>query len=129
MQMEALQYQRMMEEQSEYDREDLQKVAQTVQDLQAEIEGYKMKLKDQLLVDEIRDHMCLSCSKEHGSIISRSKSLSGFEDEKTYISKRLRKLRQKLHEFSNNSKHVPFPKLSDDKEGSFDDRERERACV
>lgn len=127
MQMEALQYQRMMEEQSEYDREDLQKVAQTVQDLQAEIEGYKMKLKDQLLVDEIRDHMCLSCSKEHGSIISRSKSLSGFEDEKTYISKRLRKLRQKLHEFSNNSKHVPLPKLSDDKEGSFDDRDREHA--
>ncbi|CAN6297440.1 unnamed protein product [Urochloa humidicola] len=60
MQMEALQYQRMMEEQSEYDREDLQKMAQTIQNLQAEIEGYKMKLKDQLLVDEIRDHMLLS---------------------------------------------------------------------
>ncbi|CAL4936487.1 unnamed protein product [Urochloa decumbens] len=114
MQMEALQYQRMMEEQSEYDREDLQKMAQTVQNLQAEIEGYKMKLKDQLLVDEIRDHMRLS-------------SLSGFEDEKTYISKRLRKLRQKLHEFSNNSKHAPLPKLSDDKEHPFDDRNSEDA--
>ncbi|CAL4919561.1 unnamed protein product [Urochloa decumbens] len=114
MQMEALQYQRMMEEQSEYDREDLQKMAQTVQNLQVEIEGYKMKLKDQLLVDEIRDHMRLS-------------SLSGFEDEKTYISKRLRKLRQMLHEFSNNSKHAPLPKLSDDKEDPFDDRNSEDA--
>ncbi|CAN6286513.1 unnamed protein product [Urochloa humidicola] len=114
MQMEALQYQRMMEEQSEYDREDVQKMAQTVQNLQAEIEGYKMKLKDQLLVDEIRDHMRLS-------------SLSGFEDEKTYISKRLRKLRQKLHKFSNNSKHAPLPKLIDDKEDPFDDRNSEDA--
>lgn len=128
MQMEAFQYQRMMEEQIEYDREDHQKMVQTVQDLQAEIEGYKMKLKDQLLVDEIRDHMCLSCPKEHGSIIiSRTKSFSGFEDERMYISKRLRKLRQKLHEFSNNSKHVPFPKLFDDKEGLFDDSDREDA--
>ncbi|CAL4944888.1 unnamed protein product [Urochloa decumbens] len=115
MQMEALQYQRMMEEQSEYDREDLQKMAQTVQNLQAENEGYKMKLKDQLLVDEIRDHMRLS-------------SLSGFEDEKMYISKRLRKLRQKLHEFSNNSKHAPLTNnLSDDREDPFDDRNSEDA--
>jgi len=128
MQMEALQYQRMMEEQSEYDREDLQKMAQTVQTLQAEIEGYKIKLKDQLPVDEIRNHMRLSCPKEHGTSISRVKSLSGFEDEKTYISKRLRNLRQKLHEFSNNSKLVPSPKLSDDKEGSVDDRNNEDAC-
>ncbi|RLN40432.1 putative myosin-binding protein 6 [Panicum miliaceum] len=128
MQMEALQYQGMMEEQSEYDREDLQKMAQTVQKLQAEIEGYKIKLKDQLLVDEIRDHMRLSYPKEHGSGISRIKSLSGFEDEKTYISKRLRNLRQKLLDFSNNSKLVPFPKLSDDKEGSVDDRNSEDAC-
>jgi hypothetical protein len=120
MQMEALQYQRMMEEQSEYDREDLQKMTGVVQNLQAEIEGYKIKLKDQLLVNEIRDHMSLS--EQAGSSISRIKSLACFEDEKTYISKRLRKLRQKLHEFSNNSKHVPVQKLSDDKEDPVDDR-------
>ncbi|EER93280.1 probable myosin-binding protein 5 [Sorghum bicolor] len=120
MQMEALQYQRMMEEQSEYDREDLQKMTGVVQNLQAEIEGYKIKLKDQLLVNEICDHMSLS--EQAGSSISRIKSLACFEDEKTYISKRLRKLRQKLHEFSNNSKHVPVQKLSDDKEDPVDDR-------
>ncbi|KAJ1293190.1 hypothetical protein BS78_01G049100 [Paspalum vaginatum] len=124
MQMEALQYQRMMEEQSEYDREDLEKMAAMVQNLQAEIEGYKTKLRDQSLVDEIRDHMRLTRPKEHGSSISRTKSLSGFEDEKTYISKRLRKLRQKLHEFSNNSR---LPELSDDREGSVGDRNSEEA--
>uniref|UniRef100_A0A0A9GX99 GTD-binding domain-containing protein n=1 Tax=Arundo donax TaxID=35708 RepID=A0A0A9GX99_ARUDO len=122
MQMEALQYQRMMEEQSEYDREDFQKMAEMVQNLQAEIEGYKKKLKDQLLISEIRDHMRLSSPKEHESSISRTtKSLSGFEDEKAYISERLRKLRQKLHQFSNNSKNIPLPKHIDDKENSVDD--------
>ncbi|CAD6215001.1 unnamed protein product [Miscanthus lutarioriparius] len=123
MQMEALQYQRMMEEQSEYDRDDLQKMIGIVQNLQSEIEGYKIKLKDQLLVNEIRDQMHLSCPNEHaGSSISRIKSLACFEDEKTYIAKRLRKLRQKLHEFSNNSKHVPVQKLSDGKEDPVDVR-------
>ncbi|XP_062214310.1 probable myosin-binding protein 5 isoform X2 [Phragmites australis] len=122
MQMEALQYKRMMEEQSEYDREDLQKMSETVQTLQAETESYKTKLRDQLLVDEIRDHMRLSCPREHESSISRTtKSLSGFEDEKAYISKRLRKLRQKLHQFSNNSNHISLPKPSDYKENSVDD--------
>jgi hypothetical protein len=33
--------------------------------------------------------------------------LAGFEDEKTYIAKRLRELRRKLREFSNNSRRVP----------------------
>ncbi|KAF8710083.1 hypothetical protein HU200_029812 [Digitaria exilis] len=127
LQMESLQYQRMMEEQSEYDREGLQKMTETVQNLLVEIESYKTKLKDQLLADEIRDHMRLSCLKEHGSRISRTKSLSCFEDEKTYISKRLRRLRQKLHEFSNNSKHSPFPELTGDKEDSVDDRNSEDA--
>ncbi|XP_062212701.1 probable myosin-binding protein 5 isoform X2 [Phragmites australis] len=121
MQMEAQQYQRMMEEQSEYDREDHQKMAEMVRTLQAEVESYKMKLRDQLLVDEIRDHMRLSCLKEHeSSIPGTTKSLSGFEDEKAYISKRLRKLRQKLQEFSNNSNHIPLPD-SDDKQDSVDD--------
>ncbi|WVZ60887.1 hypothetical protein U9M48_010847 [Paspalum notatum var. saurae] len=135
MQMEVLQYQRMMEEQSEYDREDLQKMAGMVQNLQAEIEGYKTKLRDQSLVDEIRDQMRLTFPKEHGwstsrPSMSRTKSLSCFEDEKTYISKRLRKLRQKLHEFSNNSReqHAPSPELGDeDRESSVDDRNSEDA--
>ncbi|CAD6207081.1 unnamed protein product [Miscanthus lutarioriparius] len=128
MQMEALQYQRMMEEQNEYDREDLQKMTGIVQNLQAEIEGYRMKLKDQLLVNEIRDQMRLSCQKEHaGSSISGIKSLACFEDEKTYIAKCLRKLRQKLHEFSNNSKHVPVQKVSDGKEDPVDDRNSDDA--
>lgn len=123
MQMEALQYQRMMEEQIEYDGEDLLKMSGIVQNLHAEIEGYKIRLKDQLLVNEIRDHMHLSCPKEHaGSSISRIKSLACFEEEKTYIAKRLRKLRQKLHEFSNNSEHVSVQKLSDGKEDSVGDR-------
>jgi hypothetical protein len=119
MQMEALQYQRMMEEQSEYDREDLQKMTVIVRNLQAEIEGYKIKLKDQLLVNEIRDQMRLS--EQAGSSICRINSLACFE-EKTYIAKCLRKLRHKLHEFSNNSKHVPVQKLSDGKEDPVDVR-------
>ncbi|KAL6638051.1 hypothetical protein ACP70R_025623 [Stipagrostis hirtigluma subsp. patula] len=113
MQMEAFQYQRMMEEQSEFDRENLQKMAEMVQELRAEIQSYKVKLRDQLLVDEIRDHMRLPYLKEHEpSTSTTAKSLSGFEDEKTYISKCLRKLRKKLHQFSNNS--IPSTEPSDD---------------
>jgi hypothetical protein len=116
-QMEALQYQRMVEEQSEYDREDLQRMTEMVSTLQTEIESYKVKLRDQLLVEEIRDHMRLSRPKEHESSISRATvPLSCFEDEKAYISKRLKKLKQKLYHFSNNSKHTPFSKLGDDDE-------------
>ncbi|KAL6894262.1 hypothetical protein ACP4OV_008360 [Aristida adscensionis] len=110
MQMEALQYQRMMEEQSEFDRENLQKMAEMVRELQAEIQSYKVKLRDQFLADEIRDHMRLSCARKHEPINSRmAKSLSGFEDEKAYISKCLRKLRQRLHQFSNNGFQIPSP--------------------
>ncbi|XP_006650738.1 probable myosin-binding protein 6 [Oryza brachyantha] len=120
MQMEALQYQRMMEEQRDYDHEDLQKMAAMVQELEAEIEGYKTKLRDQLLVTEIRDAMHLSCSEECEPSMSRtSQSLSFFEDEKAHISKHLRKLRQKLHQFSNNSMFIDESK-PDDKEDKFD---------
>uniref|UniRef100_A0A0E0KK90 GTD-binding domain-containing protein n=1 Tax=Oryza punctata TaxID=4537 RepID=A0A0E0KK90_ORYPU len=120
MQMETLQYQRMMEEQSQYDREDLQKMAAIVQELEAEIEGYKTKLRDQSLVTEIRDAMRISCSEECETSMSRAaRSLSFFEDEKVYISKHLKKLRQKLHQFSNNGKFIDPTKI-DDKEDTFD---------
>uniref|UniRef100_A0A0D9ZEH2 GTD-binding domain-containing protein n=1 Tax=Oryza glumipatula TaxID=40148 RepID=A0A0D9ZEH2_9ORYZ len=120
MQMETLQYQRMMEEQSQYDREDLQKMAAMVQELEAEIEGYKTKLRDQSLVNEIRDAMRISRSEECETSMSRTaRSLSLFEDEKAYISKHLKKLRQKLHQFSNNGKFID-PKKIDDKEDTFD---------
>lgn len=119
-QMEALQYQRMMEEQSEYDREDLQKMTDIVQKLETEIESYKIKLRNQLLVNEIRDQMHLSCSKKCEPSISRTtEPLCGFEDEKAYISKHLRKLKKKLHQFSNNSQFVEASKLTD-KEGAVD---------
>ncbi|KAF0926414.1 hypothetical protein E2562_024136 [Oryza meyeriana var. granulata] len=120
MQMEAMQYQRMMEKQSQYDREDLQKMAAMVQELEAKIKSYKIKLRDQLLVTEICDVMRLSCSEECEPSMSRTaQSLSIFEDEKAYISKHLKKLRQKLHQFSNNSKFIDASK-PDNKEDTFD---------
>uniref|UniRef100_A0A0D9W074 GTD-binding domain-containing protein n=2 Tax=Leersia perrieri TaxID=77586 RepID=A0A0D9W074_9ORYZ len=120
LQMESLQYQRVMEEQSQYDRDDLQKMAAMVQELEAEIESYKNKLRDHLLVTEIRDAMQLSCSEECEPSMSRTaRSLSLFEDEKAYIAKQLKKLRHKLHQFSNNSKFIDAAKI-EDKEDKFD---------
>ncbi|KAL5210268.1 hypothetical protein ABZP36_005891 [Zizania latifolia] len=115
MQMEALQYQRMMGEQREYDHEDLHKMAAMVEELGAELDSYKAKLRDQVLVSEIRDAMRLPCSAEREPGTSRAAaSLSLFEDEKAYISKHLRKLRQKLIKFSNNSMFIDASELDDE---------------
>ncbi|XP_058105569.1 myosin-binding protein 1-like [Magnolia sinica] len=60
MQMEALHYQRMMEEQAEYDQEALQKSndllsekEKEIQDLEAELENYRKGLLDELMGEKI----------------------------------------------------------------------------
>ncbi|OVA05299.1 Zein-binding domain [Macleaya cordata] len=98
--MEALQYLRMMEEQAEYDVEALQKAndllaerEKEMQDLEAELEMYRQKFPDELMVDEIQDSWCdlnggdvqvdsdLSCSNlPYNSLLSnKSEGTKKFE--------------------------------------------------
>ncbi|XP_020104575.1 probable myosin-binding protein 4 isoform X2 [Ananas comosus] len=60
MQMEALQYLRMMEEQAEYDQEAIQKLndvlterEKDILDLEAELESYKKRFGDEMLEDKV----------------------------------------------------------------------------
>ncbi|ONK67377.1 uncharacterized protein A4U43_C06F19540 [Asparagus officinalis] len=97
MQMEALQYQRMMEEQSEYDQEAIQKLNELLvrrenemREIEAEVESYRKWFGDKLVAD---------------TDIS-SNPLFDFEDEKAYISDCLKKLERKLYMLSTNRMHV-----------------------
>ncbi|XP_078441841.1 myosin-binding protein, putative (Protein of unknown function, DUF593) [Wolffia australiana] len=87
MHMEALQYQRMMEEQSEYDQEALQKKEQDIKDLKEEIERYKRLLGDESNAPELKNEefneMCEALA-------------SDFADEKKYISEWLKRLEKSL---------------------------------
>lgn len=79
MQMEALQYQRMMEEQSEYDQEALQllnelmnKLEREKQELEKELEIYQKKVLDYEAKEKIR----VMSRIKYGSIRSRNSSAS-----------------------------------------------------
>lgn len=132
MQMEALQYQRMMDEQSEYDQEAFQKLNElltqrekAIQDLEAEVEGYRKRFGDELVAKSVLRSPGDSLETEYGAPITTLKkktkdfsesqprksdisvdSSLDFEDEKTYIATRLKKLEEKLHIFSDNVMHV-----------------------
>ncbi|KAJ6384308.1 hypothetical protein OIU78_027586 [Salix suchowensis] len=103
--MEALQYLRMMEEQSEYDMEALQKKndlltekEKEVQDLEEDLEFYRSKFPDEsILQTPIPDR------KETGdkNIVTVNSSLLEFEDERSYITQSLKKLKRKLFLLSN----------------------------
>ncbi|KAJ3669864.1 hypothetical protein LUZ60_010188 [Juncus effusus] len=111
MQMEALQYQRMVEEQAEYDQEALQRCHEiisqkdrTIQELEIELVAYRDRV--------VNDQSDLS--------------LLGFEEQKAYISDRLSDLEEKLHIFSNNSSFFETTKLDsieEEEEGEEEERE------
>lgn len=83
MQMEALHYQRMMEEQSEYDQEALQVLNELMmkrekekQELEEELELYHEKV----LMYEVRERSKKTASKEKGSRNGTASALSSSED-------------------------------------------------
>uniref|UniRef100_A0A0A8YTW6 GTD-binding domain-containing protein n=1 Tax=Arundo donax TaxID=35708 RepID=A0A0A8YTW6_ARUDO len=111
MQMEASHYQRMMEEQAEYDNEALAKAnellaerEQQIEELEAELEIYrrqsgggpiqtqanKVPFKEENIETALHGESCPF-------------SLMSFEEERAYIAYCLRKLEQKLQSYSNNT--------------------------
>ncbi|KAE8684195.1 Mutator-like transposase isoform 1 [Hibiscus syriacus] len=75
LQMEALQHLRMMEEQAEYDMEALQNTndlladkEKEIQDLEAELEFYRMKFPDELMPDDTEDHSEATGIEENASL-------------------------------------------------------------
>ncbi|XP_019441928.1 PREDICTED: myosin-binding protein 3-like isoform X2 [Lupinus angustifolius] len=134
LQMETLQYLRMMEEQAEYDNDELDKVndlltekEKEIQDLEAELEFYRLNLTDDHAVHNMPEE---SCDSKGGSVteknvgahnstdtlnivsdlkfpevseVSNEAVPSGtssleFEEEKQYISECLKNLEKKLHQ-------------------------------
>ncbi|XP_072951173.1 myosin-binding protein 1-like [Typha angustifolia] len=134
MQMEALHYQRMMEEQAEYDHEAMQKCNEILaqrdkelQELEAELEKYRLQFRGELLAVkpsevrkldptlELQVPVALEMlPKDYGSSESSllKRSLESFDDEKAYILNCLKKLEQKLHIFSNNGALFDASKFS-----------------
>ncbi|KAL8166434.1 hypothetical protein V2J09_007933 [Rumex salicifolius] len=99
LQMEALHDIRMMEDQAEYDVEALDRANEVlaekekeIQDLEAELDYYRLKYPDD---DE------LMLDNEELILHQNQSSWLGFEDERLYISQRLSNLEKKLHLFSN----------------------------
>nr|ABM68547.1 IFA binding protein [Lilium longiflorum] len=127
MQMEAWQYQRMMEEQAEYDQEALEKLndilaerEKDIQDLEAEIDNYRKRFGEEALGDLIERDLSRnstpratrsssrqnSCrTMEPGYTPSRflKDSLMDIEDEKAYMLQCLKRLEKKLQMFSGDS--------------------------
>ncbi|KAL6845246.1 hypothetical protein ACP4OV_024741 [Aristida adscensionis] len=113
MQMEASHYQRMMEEQAEYDGEALAKAnellaerEQQIEELEAELENCRRQFggvptETRAYKEENTDKALL----EEGSPRDPN-SLVTFEEEREYIASCLRKLEQKLQSYSNNSASV-----------------------
>lgn len=125
MQMEALHYQRMMEEQAEYDSDALAKAnellaqrEQQIEELEAELENYRMqfaggpteKQSNQVSFNEenIAETLLDETGLEAPAITTPSgiNSLVSFEEERAYIVDCLTKLEQKLQSYSNNSTNI-----------------------
>ncbi|XP_072980848.1 probable myosin-binding protein 4 [Typha angustifolia] len=137
MQMEALQYLRMMEEQAEYDQEAIQKLndalterEKDILDLEAELESCKKRFEDKpseekpieaLCGSEVPDGFTSGIEKTGDQTNTVSKYLNGlgimkdplldFEDEKAYISEYLRTLEKRLQLFSSNVVHADGSRL------------------
>ncbi|XP_048532175.1 myosin-binding protein 3-like [Triticum urartu] len=114
MRTEAAQYRRVMEEQSAYDRDEAERLAGVVRELEAEVEGYKARLRDHEIVGEIRDHMrllpCQTDGETGGVPVSgpAGEEFSGDteDDENARAWKQLRGLTDRLHRLSNNSSGI-----------------------
>ncbi|XP_027904586.1 probable myosin-binding protein 5 [Vigna unguiculata] len=103
-QMEALQYQRMMEEQAEYDEEALQASTEEVQALQAELEVYKkqygclaegvissLRNSSSFRFNEGNDNQVASSQTENGGI-RHSESVKAFKAERAHLLGRIKKV-------------------------------------
>ncbi|KAM3261171.1 hypothetical protein ACQJBY_052061 [Aegilops geniculata] len=113
MRTEAAQYRRVMEEQSAYDRDDAERLAGVVRELEAEVEGYKTRLRDQEIVGEIRDHMrllpCQTQGETGGVSGPAGEEFSGGgseDDDNARAWKQLRGLTDRLRRLSNNSSEI-----------------------
>ncbi|XP_068650276.1 myosin-binding protein 3-like [Aristolochia californica] len=128
-QMEALQYQRMMEEQTEYDQEDLEKANEILaqkdkelQDLKGELECYRRRFEEDSVEEKILEPMnncheslfpsdspLMENTEKENEDSDRNEItwnfLHDFEDEKLHISKCLKRLEEKLNLFSNHGIH------------------------
>ncbi|CAN1176666.1 Myosin-binding protein 1 [Linum perenne] len=120
-QMEAQQCLRVMEDQAEYDMEALQKMndllvekEKEIQDLEADLEFYRntfhpdVENAADIRVDRVEE----ASGVEDRSLSEVNKSMLELEDERSYISTRLKKLEEKLHMFSNGGDGVEMEKPS-----------------
>ncbi|OQU87640.1 hypothetical protein SORBI_3003G313400 [Sorghum bicolor] len=132
MQMEASHYQRMMEEQAEYDSEALAKTnellaerEQQIEELEIELENYRRQYGGGAIEErgnqaafkqENRDTAMLDVGDLEDPLKQGINSLVSLEEERAYIASGLRKLEQKLQFYSNNSVSVdlPSPDVKDD---------------
>ena len=136
MQMEALQYLRMMEEQTEYDQEALQKLNdllcdrdKEIQDLEAIVDTYRKQFGGEPLISRVLEsqfdceereyteytpvstpRFMRSRGREIGKTLMRNTMLD-FEDEKAYISDCLKRLEIKLKLCSDTGPYALGPEL------------------
>ncbi|KAL4309300.1 hypothetical protein GQ457_01G051570 [Hibiscus cannabinus] len=144
LQMETLHYLRMMDEQADHDGDALDKAndllaekEKEIQDLEAELEFYRLNITDEALmgilpegsIDLISGNVSMesvstSSIKDDNPVIKSA--WSQFEDEKLYISERLRDLERKVIRFVH---HGTSPQISDgdyfDKEANGDQHQQE----
>ncbi|XXG71685.1 hypothetical protein AAC387_Pa07g0953 [Persea americana] len=142
MQMEAFQYQRMMEEQVEYDQEALQKSndlladrEKEIQDLEEELEIYRERYPSDLKVEKIseltsdsRGIKMRAASYDNNTDYRMNRtgipkeSLLDFENEKLYILKCLKRLENNLHPLSTNGVPINSSELDSPRVGFQDDK-------
>ncbi|KAJ8618150.1 hypothetical protein MRB53_014336 [Persea americana] len=140
-QMEAFQYQRMMEEQADYDQSALQKAndlltdrEKEIQDLEEELETYRKRYPSDLWVEKASELTNDSKGRDMRAVLhenntdykayktgNQKDTLLDFEGEKFYISKCLKSLENKLR-FSYNGNHVDSSELDSKRGGSPDDK-------
>ncbi|KAI3973013.1 hypothetical protein MKX01_019671 [Papaver californicum] len=134
--MEALQYLRMMEEQSEYDVEAIQKAhdllamrEKEIQDLEAELEIYREKCESDFPPN--KDYEDSNKQKTKGMQGEKDLKISKeclieFENERLYITQCMEKLERKLQLFSNNGvqEEMPDGGYSENKTHDISDQEQ-----
>ncbi|CAO2194867.1 unnamed protein product [Urochloa humidicola] len=109
MQMEASHYQRMMEEQAEYDSEALAKANELLAEREQQIEELEVELENYRKYGGEPIEKQAKALEEGGLEVPMintprgTNSLVSFEEERAYIATSLRKLEQKLQSYSNNS--------------------------
>ncbi|KAK9732881.1 hypothetical protein RND81_04G029500 [Saponaria officinalis] len=110
LQMEALHHLRVMEEQAEYDMDALDKLndlitekEKEIQNLEAELDYYRLKYPDDLIEDDVRD-LLSDASRDEKEKSASNESWFLTQEEREYLSKCLRNLEKKLGLFSDNVK-------------------------